>query len=896
MGIYILLISPVSAKVGIFVLNKKDVLMPGQLYSMIFRLENDGDATDLSDLEILVPDYVSVVTKKFPTNLEKDGKGKIFMSFSVAENAKSGPFDMEIRLLYQGDLLGEGQLGFSVNEVHKLALQVIDKPSQVNGSDTVQCHYLVTNTGNANEDIRLQSKAGNLNSYNIALAPGESKKVVVERFISGEVMQSSTLIFDLQAQLNDPDTIYSLNIPIPYYPTRTLKIDKYFRFPVTFQVSFLHFNGGRNRVQSARYDIHGRGYLDRQQKLLVGFTARGPNQINQAQYGQYDEYRLEVALRSFGELNVGDFGVSLSPLTESSRYGRGVSYEQIIGPLRFSGFYLRPRFFPDSDLSYGLAGRFQLSEKLELQYNRLYKNFALIDGKPEAVISSVGATFTGRSMSFDLEGAQSQFQGVLDYATMARLDYSNGAFHFGGNFLYAGDEFRGYYRSTNLASLNLRVNLSDRWSVSASGTQNESSPQQDTLIPEIVPKYTYYAGGFHYRLDPRRSFTLQILLSRKIDRIEPVDYDFLDRLGQFSYYYRTDYSELNGQVSYGFTNNFLIESGDREDQRGNSFRGNIYYGYKLNDRIRVGANVEYQSTNKFTSQQTNQQLLFYGGRINYQKNDRFALSGNYRSNYPLDELFRPRSFVDAELNYRWTHLQYFSGTIGYSIFPSSSDVKQLYISFKYNHTLNVPIKKVLDPGNFTGQVIGNHGEKVGGIRLSIADQEVVTDMIGRFEFNDIPPGQHFMQINAGSMGMNEIAVDYFPVAINVLAQETVEKNIEVIKCSTIRGKVHFEEELTTQSDVFVKDMPNIFLKIVDEKSTYYTKTDEKGEFQFTGLRPGTWQLTILDSGWNSDFEIDDTEKEIKVQAAENAAVEFVVKPKTRKMKFSKEKLKLKSGE
>jgi hypothetical protein len=282
-GSYILLLAPLSAKVGIFVLNKKEVLMPGHLYSMIFRLENDGHATDLNELEILVPEYVSVVTKKFPSHLDKDSNGKIFMSFSVAENAQSGPFDMKIRILYQGTLLGEERLKFDVNEVHKLALQVIDKPSQVNGSDTVQCHYLVTNTGNAVEEIALNSKAGNFNAHNIALAPGESKKVIVERFISGEVMQSSTLIFDLQAQLNDPDTIYSLNIPIPYYPTRTLKIDKYFRFPVTFQVSFLHFNGGRNQVQSARYDIHGRGYLDRKQKLLIGFTARGPNQYNQAQ-------------------------------------------------------------------------------------------------------------------------------------------------------------------------------------------------------------------------------------------------------------------------------------------------------------------------------------------------------------------------------------------------------------------------------------------------------------------------------------------------------------------------------------------------------------------------------------------------------------------------------------
>lgn len=892
LGILLIFLTPLRGDVGIIVLNKKDVLRPGAIYTLMIRLENSGSEIPLDSVEIAAPEFISILTKKTPVSISEGDRSKIFMSFNVQENAEAGGFEMRISLKNSGNIIAEEILEFEIEELHRLDIQMLEKPAQINGSDTVTCRYLVLNSGNVDEEIILSSRAGEFADRKVSIAAGKSQSIPVEKFISGDQSQAGTIIMDLQATIVKLDTTYSLNVPISYYPTRTMKLDKYHRFPVAIDLSLLHFSDGRNNINAGRYNVRGLGYLDRRQKFLFGFNARGPNQYDQVQFGQYDEHNLQLTVKSFGSLSIGDLGISLSPLTEYSRFGKGFRYTQELGPLSVSGFKIKPRFFPDSDLIYGFNGKWQVSDRIALEGNWLKKNFLLYENEPESTVKSIGASYDARQFSLELEGAQSDFLGTRDYASRANFNYSNELFYIGGNLLYAGDSFRGYYRSTSLLSLHGRLNITNKWSVSVTGTSNNSTPDQDTIAREILPRSIYYSAGVQYKMDSRRSLAFQLLTSSKKDRIEPIDYDFLDRLAQVTYNFRNEVMELNGQISYGSTYNYLIEAGNREDQKGNSLRTNIFFSRQFNDRLRLGGLVEYQNTNKYSTFRTNQQYLFYGARMSFQQSERFIFSFNYRSNYPLDELYKPRSFLDGELNYQWTEDQLVSANIGYSVFPSNGNAKQLYAAVKYSHILNIPLKKILDLGSLKGQVIGNHGEKVSGIIISLAGLQVVTDLSGHFEFIDIPPGEHYLQIDAGSLAMNEIARDFLPISVQIKAQETIEQNIEIVKSSAIKGAVDFLEEESTQSEAFVKKRPAVFLKLEKDKTTYYTKVDDRGQFQFLSLRPGVWKLSVLDSGWDGDFEINYKEKEIEVEAGAEENIKLTVKPKTRRLRFSKQKIKV----
>lgn len=890
--VFVLPENQVLANVNLFVLNKKEVLTPGSVYTLFIRVENEGKSIDFTGLEIVTPAKWTIITESFPKSLEKDAAGKVLITFRTPEEERSGSFELSISIHNATGHLATEVLNFSIIEVHSLDLQVIEKPSQINGAGPFQCRYLITNTGNMREEIELNSRAGKFEGRTIHLDAWESQSITIECVASDQIVRAVTLIADLQAKIQNPDTAYGLNIPIPFFPTKTLKVDKYFRFPLTFSGTIMNFSGGKNTVRSARYNVQGQGYLDRQQRILLGLLASGPNQYEQARFGQYDQYSLNLAIKSIGELHLGDLGVSLSPLTEYSRFGRGLSYKQILGPVEVSGFHVKPRFFPNSDRMYGFKGKIEVSKKLDFQANWLNKNYALIDGKPESVIKSIATNYNGRTISFSMETAQSEFQNKVDYATQAQFDYSGQSLQLSGNFLYAGPDFTGYYNNSLLGSLSARYSISDKLSFSLSGTQNESNPQQDTLSLSILPKYTYYSTGVHYRYSSNQTFSLQMLLSRKKDRIKPVDYNFYDRLVQGSYYHRDDVSELSIEGSFGKTRNFLISS--ENDQEGNSFRSNIYYGHQVKSQFRLGGQIEFINTNKFTDQHTNQQLLFYGARINYRRGDQFFLAFNYRSNFPLDELFQPRSFVDGEVNYRLSQAQNLSASAGYSIFPGTSNLKQFFLSAKYEHTLNIPLKKVLNLGGLRGRLTAQKDEKISGIRLSVADQEVVTDLVGNFEFNDLPLGQNFLHIHPSSLRMNEITKTSSPIAVEIKAQEISELEIEVLACSAINGVIVFEKDKSTQSDAFVKQRPKIFLKVQNENSTFYTNAGEDGKFQFLGLRPGSWKLTVLDSGWATNFEISSTEQELTLASGQAVQLEFALKPKVRRLKFSKKTIKITS--
>ncbi|NND05996.1 MAG: hypothetical protein HKN87_06435 [Saprospiraceae bacterium] len=878
------------AIIHLTVLNKKEVLYPGNAYTILIRVENRGDAVSVEDLNVEIPEQWSLITQSFPEVLKKDGTGTVFITFKTPEKEQAGSFEVVVKLETEGEVVANEQLTFLIEQVHSIDLQVIGKPSQINGAGPYECEFLVTNTGNMSEVVQLKSRSASMSEQQLDLDAWESKAITLNSYASEQILSAKTLIVDLQATLESRDTQYSLNIPIPFFPTKTLKVDKYLRFPISISGSLLSFSGQRENVLSGRFNIKGRGHIDRRQKLLLSLIASGPNQFQQARFGQYDQYSIGLAARSFGELELGDFGVSISPLTEQSRFGRGVSYRQILGPMEFSAFKIKPRFFPDSDNIYGFKGRFAISDKMNLEANWVNKSNSLLEENPEAIIRSIASDYVSGKVSFSVEAAQSKYLDTDDYAIQTEIDYSDQSMQVSANFLYAGPEFKGYYRNSIFGSVRARYSLTDNISLSISGSQSEINPQQDTLSITILPKHTFASIGLQYKYSAKESFTFQVLQSRKKDRIYPVDFNYYDRLIQGSYYRRDDISDLSIDASYGKTRNFLIDL--EEDQEGNSFRTIVLYGRQLLPRFRVGGQLEYINTNKFTDQRTNQKLLFYGARLNHRVGDKLSLSFDYRSNFPVDELYQPRSFIDGEVSYRWSPRQRLSASMGYALFPGTSDAKQFFFSGKYEQTLNVPLKKVLQLGSLSGRLIGNNGEKIAGVRISVADQEVATDLTGNFEFNDLPLGQNFVHLKAGSLSINEITKGSSPFAVDIKQDISQQIEIEIVKCGAIKGTIAFEEDQSTQSEAFVKKRPEIFLKVWNDSGTLFTKVDSNGTFQFLGLRPGIWKLAILDSGWSTNFRIDNTEEEIVLSANQEVILNFELKPKSRKLKFSKKTLKI----
>ena len=72
LGIFLLAENQVFANIHMFVLNKKEVLSPGSVYTLFIRVENEGKSVDFTELEIMTPAKWTIITKSFPESLGKD--------------------------------------------------------------------------------------------------------------------------------------------------------------------------------------------------------------------------------------------------------------------------------------------------------------------------------------------------------------------------------------------------------------------------------------------------------------------------------------------------------------------------------------------------------------------------------------------------------------------------------------------------------------------------------------------------------------------------------------------------------------------------------------------------------------------------------------------------------
>ncbi len=895
--LYIFVLLPfnsIRAEFSLHLVSEKTVLRPGSIHTLIVLLENGNAPIDISRVDIKAPDQWKLITKRVPEKLEASGSAKIFMTFSLSNATPAGIALLPIDIYTQQGLLLHESFSFTVEDLHDISLEAIESPNQIIGSLPYQCTYLISNNGNLSETIKLYTRSGILSDTTILLDPASSQKITIEGSASEDYARPTTVVVDLQAELAGVDTMYSKNVPIPFFPTKTPKIDKYLRFPITVNASSFYFSARNTSFLTGRYSIQGNGFLDRNQNLRLGFTAMGPNQFQQPRFGQYDQYTLNLSYNSLFDLTVGDLGISISPLTEFSRFGRGIRYDQALGKFKIGGYYIKPRFFPESTKILGISSAYQVTDQINVQANLTKKDLALEPGQPDVFVNSLLVEYQGPALSISTEAARSDLQNQSAYATQTLLSYSDNSFHANGELLYADRDFRGYYTNTILLAANLRKNISEKVQVFVAGTRNESTPLQDTTVRFLTPKSLYYSAGVNLEINNEQDVSFQLLRSRKKDRILPVDFDYADNLLQMDYRFQDRKHEINWQTSYGVTENFRIQSGDREDQKGNSLRSNLFYAYQLKDRFTVGGSLEFYNTNKFTDQKINQKLLFYGATIRYYGRD-LNVSINYQSNFPVDELYRQRSFLDGDVSYSISEHTRITATAGYAIFPGSTNFKQFYGTARVSQSINVPIKKILDLGSLQGKVIGNNGEKISGIRLSIADQQVITDLNGDFTFNDLPPGQYLLNIDNNSLAMNEVTREVGPIMVDIIPQQIAQRELEIVTCGAITGKINFKKEAAVQSKAFIKDMPKIYLKLQNENTSLFTEVGEDGKFTFLGLRPGEWKLTVLDQGWKKDYEISASERNINIQPAKKSQVEFELKPKSRQMKVSKKVFNLKTG-
>ena len=95
-----------------------------------------------------------------------------------------------------------------------------------------------------------------------------------------------------------------------------------------------------------------------------------------------------------------------------------------------------------------------------------------------------------------------------------------------------------------------------------------------------------------------------------------------------------------------------------------------------------------------------------------------------------------------------------------------------------------------------------------------------------------------------------------------------------------------------QAKEFTNTFPQLIIKLQKGEFVLYTRTDQNGEFSFSEVKPGKWDISIVTKGLEKKYTFPKKSKQLNLSSGKDIFVSFQVKDKSRKIKFKNKKFNL----
>lgn len=861
---------------------QKNIILGGHL-TLFFEVENTLKTnTIFSDTLILPPNWQILTHKKKIIDNEKT---RYYFTVSTSRNNTSAEYVLNFRLLSNKTIIAYKLVSVFIEEVSHVEIIGLSQHESAQEGVEVLSKFLIQNSGNKVEKIRLETSRGSVMGKKefYLLKPDSSLKVYVQQIIPNTEQNYWQTSADLMVYLEGKITPLINIIPIPVYSSKIKKSDTYLRFPVEVGVGYLDYRFGNKSVNAYQYYASGRSFLDFDSKHHLSFSVRGPNQFNFPAIGNNDEYALAYSYKNKFTITVGDYLQRFNNLMEFGRYGRGLKIEHSIGRTSFSAFYQKARFFPNQKDAFGGSIKYHFSEKTSISLNLISKNLTLPNKSFTSNIVGTSLDIKKENFLLNTEIAVGEAEKNISLGFYNKFYLRFGRFQLNNELVYADKQFYGFYNNSWLMINGLNYYISKHLNVGINTNFSRVNPSLDANVYSFSPFSKTYLGFISYQANSKHLLTFNFINQEREDRQTPSKFHYKEDLGNLSYNLNTPKFTLYTQSRYGFTQNLLSSDSLSKYL---SFANLIQPTLKIGSWIGVGGYLEHQYTRKFTTNNTLQSLIYYGGNLKVNLKKSLNINLLYRNNYSPDQFFEQRTFVDASLVYEAKH-HVFSINGGRVFLPNVADSFQnsLFFSAKYTLKLNVPLAKNKRLGNISGQIIEmNKGIGRDGILIQLGEKKFLTDATGKFNFNNLVPDQYILRVSSNKSGV--ITSTKFPLQVNVKADSTHKIIIPLVKTGGVIGKINFEYAAKARQVIDKDKIPMVLITLYNDKETYTTQMNNKYEFSFKEMMPALSKIKIYIPGNQQLFKIQNPEQAIEIEADQLKEVNFIIQPFERKIYFS----------
>lgn len=812
---------------------------PGKVVNLAFQIKNETADTIWVLPNFIYPEGWSLITRPSEMRLMPGDNSLGIVSVKAAQNNRVGKFPFQAQLLNKKDgaKLASATVEIEVLEVENVTLQLLDNPGHVNAGESITATYLVQNLGNTEKKLFINtSNCDVVGSPDLKLQPGESTRIQIEKVTLDNALESKKESYTVRAQVNDRilESVYSSTIVLP---SQKAKRDLYFRFPIKASATYLSTNQNGKYESGHQFLIEGRGALDQAGKHELGFLARWPNNADLNFMGLYDEYSIYYKQKN---LNVflGEKSYMLTPLTESSRFGKGAEAKVTLNSvLEFGMFYIEPRFYEEIENEIAAFTGFQFNKKNKIGLYYLSKKFLAIE--EPAQLASFTTTLSPLSRTVvDLEFSRGKYNGNSSNAIRTGLNSQFSIFQVSGLYYNAGQYYPGYYTNTKFYSANVNAHLSKKLSLTFYTREDFNNAQLDSFFV-IAPYSRSLQGAVRYRIGNDGNVKIYWREYERKDRsVEQRFHYVTDSWNlQFSQRLKRIYYDIFGEM--GETTNYLRASGENKQ---NSYRAglNLNYRFNSNNSLRVFGN--WSNINQFVSDDRRSVMAGLSASSRISKNLR--LNFYLQNAYDIDDYYRNRNLMQFNVDYSFLKRHEISLRSFYTLFRNEVDEPEFSASLTYSYNLGIPLKKVVKSGTIAGRITNQEGEAVEGIYVQVLSETAVSDKNGEFEFKSLPPGKQLLVIDRGRMKIDEISSVPMPVEIEVVEDEETAVNIQIQKGARMQGHLKLGQAGFSVLENDNTKLSNIVIELKTEFESYRISTNKDGYFEFPLVRPGEVVLRI----------------------------------------------------
>lgn len=854
---------------------------PGKYEMLMFMITNNSTQSIRPKITMQLPKGWTIITEPSINTLASGASKRLVYSVAIAKNIFSDNATIQLKIHTAQKLVFTKKIPVRIKKVHRINLSVLGSPPYLSADTFFTCNYLLVNNGNVSEKIQLRSNNGTIYGKVDLKIPVDSSLVVqVQQQSLKKIITPTTMINDLSVELSEIDTVFTKQIAITVYPNRTNRQDVYHRYPLRAIFLYKLFHRNNTPVDVLQYNITGTGFLDRKKKHGFEIMLKGTDNVQVSSFENYSRYLIKYRIKN-SSISFGDVSLGLSQLLEAMRLGKGIIYSQKAGNFQLQTFYNTLPYFPSIKQQMGGSLNYKINKNLNLKLNTIFRDYTV--GSESSFAGSLFGNYTSKKVSVKAEYALSKKSGKLGMGASLNGSFMYKKIKFNSDFMFTGANFEGYFNNSLSFSGGLNYLLMSHFYLTAGAGYSLVNPKTDILFAQVTPFSQNYSTGLRYQKNKIWKQAISYSYRSNLDRSTLAKFNYQEDRFHYQINYNKDYFQSSLTSSLSNTQNILAES---EKQKGTSLDLSYNGSYVFTPYFKMGINMAYAYTNRYRNQSV--QYLYYGGNLSYAFRQKFQLNFNYRNNYAFEEQYKRNSLFSLNAHYKIfpRHSISFIGRL------AGDAEKNFTFSFKYTLNVGIPLNKNKNLGHLKGQIIAPKGVSAEGILMNLNGLVTISNASGLFEFNDVAVGQNYLTNAQGSTPKGYIVSESLPESHTIVAKKTHNTILHLIQPLKITGKVVYKKNKQVQAKEFTNTFPQLIIKLQKGEFVLYTRTDQNGEFSFSEVKPGKWDISIVTKGLEKKYTFPKKSKQLNLSSGKDIFVSFQVKDKSRKIKFKNKKFNL----